>query len=195
MKSLPKLPFAPDALSPHISAETVCFVHQKIMPSYVQSLPTPKKNVSFLGYLSKIEDESLGYRSATELYNHSFWLYHLNNKAISDNKPSDFLFARLISDFGSLDKFYAEFHKFAKHMDTRWVWLVAQKDKLSVIATTNESVLSLGYKPLAVCNLWEHAYYLDYRNRRDDYVKAYLTYLLNWQHAEKAYHDSDAWVW
>lgn len=193
MIALPKLPFNMDALSPYISGETLCFIHQKIMPSYVDALPTPKKPISFLHYLSKIEDGSIGYRSATELYHHGFWLYHI--KPNGGGQPSDFMQNRILEDFGSFEKFRLEFLKHTKHPDTHWIWLAEQAGKLSVVATSTEGILSLGYKPIAVCNLCTHAYYLDYRDRKADYVNAYLEHLIDWQRAEMALTGADLWLW
>lgn len=194
MIDLPKLPYPIDALSPFISGETLCFIHQKIMQDYVDTLPKPKKNSSFVGYLSKIEDGSIGYRSASELYHHGFWLYHLKPPQ-TRTAPSTALMERLLKDFGSIEKLHAEFLKHSKHPDVRWVWLVEQQQKLSVIATTTESILSLGCKPLAVCNLWEHAYYLDYRDRKADYIKSYLNELIHWERLESALYENDIWLW
>lgn len=197
MITLPKLPFDMDALSPYISGETLCFIHQKIMPAYCDAIVMPKKNLSFISYLSRIEDEGISYRSASELYHHSFWLYHLRPQSAksSHNAPSTALQEQLLKTFGSMEKLHAEFLKHAKHPDIRWVWLAEQNQKLSVVGTITESILSLGYKPIAACNLWEHAYYLDYRDRKSDYIKTYLEHLIDWGRAETALHNNDVWAW
>lgn len=196
MIPLPKLPFDMDALSPYLGGETVCFIYQKILPFYQDNLAPPKKNLSFISYLTRIEDEGVAYRNACELYHHCFWFYHLKPKPYQhSNEPSAELSARLLKDFGSMEKLHAEFLKHAKHPDVRWVWLAEQNQKLSVVATITESILSLGYKPIAACNLWEHAYFLDYRDRKSDYIKAYLTHLINWTAAESSLHDNTVWAW
>lgn len=166
-------PYALDALSPHIGGETLCFIVERILPNYAHHRTT---------------QTPCPY--AIELYHHAFWLHHLTGNYRS---PSDLLMARICRDFGSFDKFHHEFTKHAHRLDVRFVWLVADNDRLKVITTDRQSILDTPYVPLFACNLWQHAYYLDYRNRASDYITACLGHLVDWQKAERAYLTGQIW--
>lgn len=191
--TIPKLPYPMDALAPHISGETLCFIHQQFMPALASQITLPKDN-TLMDYLNckPNNPDDISYKSATELYNHSFWLAHL---APTPSEPRPSLSEAIVASFGSLDKLYSELHKAAHDFDNRWLWLACQitnPSKLVVVATVNRP-LEDSLRPIAVCNLWQHAYYLDYRNRKSDYINAYLQHLINWHKAEMTWTDSQRW--
>lgn len=196
LPEIPKLPYATDALEPYLSAEALCFIIQNILPNYRTPSKT-KYSLPIIEYLTKIQDENNLYRHTTEFYNHNFWFASM--KAGGGGMPQADFLQKILEDFGSFDKFSAEFLKTATNpqsLDAKWVWLVCdEKHKLSVIATDRLCPLAVGFKPLIACNLWQHAYYLDYRDRRADYVQNFLNHLINWQHAIVAFHQPTAWLW
>lgn len=199
MKNLPDLPYPMDALSPYVSGETLCFIYQKIMPAYLEAYTQGKKqhhdthknapnHESLDEYLAHTAAQQTAfYREATELYNHIFWLQHIAPKNTRQNAPSPDFLQKILQDFGSMEKFCAEFLRHGAGIDVRWVWLLTKDDKLSIAPSDTLSPLSLGYKPIAVCNLWQHAYYLDYRDRKMDYINAYLSHLIHWRKCEAAW--------
>lgn len=167
------LPYALDALSPHLSGETLCFIVERILPRYAHH---------------RKDDGQCPY--AKELYHHAFWLHHLTG---NHTPPSDFMMARIYRDFGSFEKLTQEFLKHAHRLDVRFIWLVSDKGRLRVVSTEHQSILDTSYTPLFACNLWEHAYYLDYRDRVDDYITAHLNHLIDWQKVEFNYLNEQVW--
>lgn len=210
LPEFPKLSYPMDALSPYLSGETLCFILQGILPEYYQKFNDlkkhllsqhpddyPAKTLSLSDYLSQHITAAPLSRYATEIYHHAFWFASL--KKDGGGLPhSDFL-AKILRDFGSFEKFQAEFVKHATDahsLDAHWLWLVSDsQDKLSVTTSSHTSPLAHNVKPLIACNLWQHAYYLDYRERKGDYVQTFLTKLINWQHAESTFYDPNAWQW
>lgn len=198
-----------DALAPYMSGETLCFICQKMMPDHlsvytdgVKTLLKAQKgtvsptNTIFRACLQEhltFADMPF-YRHATELYNHSFWLHHLSPPSQS-RKPSQALTQKLLADFGSMDKVRADFLRHGLALDAKWVWLVEKSGKLTIITTDKDSPIFLGYKPIAACNLWQHAYYLDYRDRKADYINAYLDHLIDWNACEQTWADTQIWTW
>lgn len=210
----PPLPYAQDALMPHIGAETLCFIEQKILPKWASAVQLPKsdkgdganadKNTqSARRLLRRVyaprdpngdPSDDRNARLATELYNHYFWLAHLSPKK---QTPSDAFLAALLAHFGSLDKIHDLMQKAAACPDARWVWLakdVQNPNAFAVVATANRP-LEERFLPLAVCNLWQHAYYLDYRDRVGDYLSACFWRLTHWQNAERAWLSDAPWLW
>lgn len=160
------LPYALDGLMPHMSAQTLCVIVERILPRY----------------LCKQADCS---HHAIQLSHHLFWLNHLSD---TPKAPSKTLTKLICQDFGSIEKLQQEFLKYAHCLQTRFVWLVLDLDKgkLRVVGTSTDTLLS-NYKPLLVCNLWQHAYYLDYHDRADDYLLACLSHLTDWYKVEFDY--------
>lgn len=199
-----RLPYPLDDLSPYMSGETLCFIYQKIMPEYLahyrkgigawlkaQTNPQNPPN-TLIEHLSLNTTDF--YRYATELYNHSFWLHHLK-KSEQNAKPNSTMARQILKDFGSMEKFKADFLKHALSLDAKWVWLVKKQEKLTIITTDKDSPIFLGYQPILACNLWQHAYYLDYRDRKVDYINAYLEHLINWDVCEQTLTDPNIWTW
>lgn len=194
-----------DALSPHISGETLCFIYQKIMPEYLanytdgvqawlktQTNTTHNKSHALVDYLTF--NDTLFYRYATELYNHSFWLHHLTPNE-QHTVPNKVMTEQILKNFGSMEKFKVDFSRHASSLDAKWVWLVQKQKKLTIITTDKDSPIFLGYQPIAACNLWQHAYYLDYRDRKTDYINAYLEHLINWSVCQQTLTDTKIWTW
>lgn len=186
---LPALPYADNALDPVISAQTISFHYGKHHKGYVDNL-----NKLLVGSdlaelpLEKLITETAGkadkvgiFNNAAQIWNHTFYWNSL--KPQGGGEPPAILKAKLDAAFGNLDTLKKELATAATgQFGSGWAWLVADGDKLRVIKTSNaENPLTQGLKPLLTLDVWEHAYYLDYQNRRADYVAALLDKLLNWQ--------------
>ncbi|MDF1800517.1 MAG: Fe-Mn family superoxide dismutase [Planctomycetota bacterium] len=181
--TLPELPFAKDALAPHISAETLDYHHGKHHNAYVGKLNdliagTEFENAS----LEDIIKRSSGgvFNNAAQHYNHSFYWNCLAPNA--GGAPSGDLAAKIDAQWGSFDAFKEEFSgKCATLFGSGWVWLVQKPDgSLAITQEPNAGCpLTSGDKPLMTCDVWEHAYYVDQRNARPAYVQAFWK-LVNW---------------
>ncbi len=191
--SLPPLPYAETALEPHMSAETLSLHHGKHHKTYVETLNelvagTPYEQMT----LSQIVERTAGkkaeqklFNNAAQAWNHEFFFNSLSPDA--PRGPGQKLGALIARDFGSLDEFKEKFHAAAlAQFDSGWAWLVQRDGKLAVLTTGNaDNPISTGGAALLACDVWEHAYYLDHRNRRDEFVTAFLDKLANWRFAEK----------
>ena len=173
---LPPLPYAIDALAPHISKETLEYHHGKHHKTYVDNLNklipgTEFENLS----LEDIVRKSTGgvFNNAAQIWNHSFYWKSLAPNA---KAPEGKLLERLKADFGGVDECKKALLDAAKgQFGSGWAWLVLDGEKLKVVKTGNaDNPLLRGAKPLLVIDVWEHAYYLDYQNRRPDYVQAVM---------------------
>lgn len=193
--SIPALPFAETALEPTISARTLQFHYGKHHQGYVTTLnkllpATPFANDALHDIVRKSWKQpqfTAVFNNAAQIWNHTFYWNSLTPTA-SQQKPSGKIEQALIQSFGSLQKFEAAFLDAAlTQFGSGWAWLVAEGDKLAVIKTPNaETPLTTpNLRPLLVIDVWEHAYYLDYQNRRADYVKAIISQHLNWAFATK----------
>lgn len=188
---LPALPYAPDALAPHMSAETMDLHHGKHHNTYVVNANKLIEGSGLEGRsLDDVVRESfknpdLGglFNNAAQHWNHSF--YWSSMKPGGGGSVPGALEAKLKEDFGSLDAFKEAFVQAgATQFGSGWAWLVLDQGKLAVTKTPNaENPLVHGQTPLLVCDVWEHAYYVDYRNRRPDFLKAWVDNLLNWEFA------------
>jgi superoxide dismutase, Fe-Mn family len=181
---LPPLPYAPDALEPVISAHTMSFHYNKHHQAYVNNLNNLLKDTKFEnGYdLEKIMMESEGgiFNNAAQVWNHTFYWESLSKNS---HGPQGNLLSAIEKDFGSLDKFKELFSDASvKLFGSGWAWLVKDTDgKLSIRQTSNAAnPMTDGYTPLLTCDVWEHAYYIDYQNRRPDYVKSFWD-IVNWE--------------
>lgn len=181
---LPPLPYAPDALEPVISAHTLSFHYNKHHQAYVNNLNNLIKGTKFEnGYdLEKIIMESEGgiFNNAAQVWNHTFYWESLGKNS---QGPQGNLLGAIEKDFGSLDKFKELFTEASvKLFGSGWAWLVKDTDgKLSIRQTSNAAnPMTDGYTPLLTCDVWEHAYYLDFQNRRPDYVKSFWE-IVNWE--------------
>ncbi len=186
---LPELPFAKDALEPHMSANTLDFHHGKHHNAYVvkgnELLADATLDTTDLEDLVR-ETAKIGgalFNNVGQHYNHSFFW-----NSISPNgggAPSGDIAARIDADFGSYENFKGEFIAGgAGQFGSGWVWLVADGGILKIAKSANaETPLTDGMKPILVCDVWEHAYYLDFQNRRPDFLSSFLDNLVNWDFA------------
>jgi len=184
---LAALPYAQDALAPIISAETLQFHHGKHHRKYVETANQllEKESVDARS-LEELVHKASGklFNNAAQVWNHDFYWHSLSPKG---GKPSAALRHQLERDFGSYEKFVDQFAAAATgQFGSGWAWLVKKDGKLEVMATANaETPMKQGIQCLLTLDVWEHAYYIDYRNQRERYVQAAIEKLLNWQFAEK----------
>jgi len=186
--TLPPLPWAKDALAPHISAETLDFHYGKHHQAYVTNL---NKLLEVKPEASKsLEDLILSsdggvFNNAAQIWNHTF--YWNSMKAQGGGKPTGKLLELVNRDFGSADNLLQQLGEAAKtQFGSGWAWLVDEGGKLKVIKTANADLpMKHNQKALLTCDVWEHAYYIDYRNARPNYVDAFLKNLVNWDFAAK----------
>lgn len=189
--TLPELPYAKDALEPHMSAKTFEFHHGKHHNAYVTKLnelvkgsPLEGKSLEEIILASKGNAEKAAlFNNAAQHWNHSF--FWLCMKPSGGGKPTGELAAKIDAAFGSYDKFAEEFkNAAATQFGSGWAWLVEENGKLKVTKTGNADLpLAHGQKALLTVDVWEHAYYLDYQNRRPDFVATFLDKLANWDFA------------
>jgi Fe-Mn family superoxide dismutase len=186
--TLPALPYALDALSPHISKETLEFHYGKHHQTYVTNLNNLLKGTEFeaLGLDDIVRKSSGGvFNNAAQIWNHTFYWNSLSPKG--GGQPSGALAAAISAKWGSFDAFKEAFNKSAVgNFGSSWTWLVKKADgSLDIVNTSNAATPITGTdKPLLTCDLWEHAYYIDYRNRRPDYLAGWWS-LVNWEFAAK----------
>ncbi|HEU0260017.1 MAG TPA: superoxide dismutase [Burkholderiales bacterium] len=184
--SLPPLPYAEDALEPVISAETLRLHHDKHHKKYVDTAnELLAKDPIQAASLEEVVRASRGklFNNAAQAWNHDFYWQSLSPKR---QRPSGALRARLEKDFGNYDRFAEAFAAAALgQFGSGWAWLVDKDGRLQVMATSNaETPMAQGIKCLLTVDVWEHAYYVDYRNERERYVSAVMD-RLNWESAEK----------
>jgi superoxide dismutase, Fe-Mn family len=190
---LPPLPFDKSALEPHMSAKTLEFHHGKHHQAYVTNLNNLIQNTPFASKpLEAIiretakDDARIGvFNNAAQVWNHTFFWHSM--KPGGGGAPAGDLGQAITRDFGGLDKFKEQFKTAAVgQFGSGWAWLVAEKGKLKVTKTANaHTPVATGETALLTCDVWEHAYYLDYQNRRPDFVQAFLDHLVNWDEAAK----------
>ena len=191
MFTLISLPYAPDALEPVISAQTLGFHHGKHLQGYVNNLNAALPGSGFEGLeLEEIVRKASGgiFNNAGQILNHNLYFTQFRAPK-ADNAPVGTLAARIVKQFGSVEAFQAEFvAKGAGLFGSGWVWLSA--DEKGELVITQEpgagNPVTKGLKPLLTFDVWEHAYYLDYQNRRPDHLKA-LWSIVNWEEIERRY--------
>ncbi len=190
----PALPYATDALEPNVSARTLEFHHGKHHKAYVDKLNAAIIGTAYDGrsleaIIAAAHDASDAgvFNNAAQAWNHTF-LWH----SMSPNgggEPSGPLAEAISARFGDLDGFRAEFKKAALgQFGSGWTWLVRSADSLEIVSTGNAATpMTEGFTPLLTLDVWEHAYYLDYQNKRDAYIDAFLNELINWEFAAENY--------
>ena len=180
--ALPELPYALDALAPHMSKETLEYHYGKHHRTYVTKLNTLIKGTEYERMpLEQIVRKANGplFNNAAQAWNHSFFWQCLTPDR---NMPGDKLAKAIDASFGSLDKLQEQFNKAgAEHFGSGWVWLIkGPNGKLTVHATHDgNNPLHEGKQALLTCDLWEHAYYIDYRNERPKFLEAFWN-VVNW---------------
>ncbi len=185
---LPVLPYAEDALEPYYSARTISFHHGKHHKAYVDNLnkliagtDLESKPLEDIILLAAGDAAKAGmFNNAAQTWNHTFFWHCM--KSGGGGKPAGKLAKDIDAAFGSYEKF-AELFKAAAvgRFGSGWAWLVLEGGELKIVSTPNaETPLAKGQKALLTVDVWEHAYYLDYQNRRPDFVQAFLDHLVNW---------------
>lgn len=185
---LPPLPYAEDALEPFMSAKTLEFHHGKHHKTYVETLnklvegtPQAEQSLEEVIVATHHDDaKTTVFNNAAQVWNHNFFWQCMKKEG--GGEPPGELKKALDHDFGSFDKFTAAFKEAADtQFGSGWAWLVFDAGKLKVIKTSNAiNPVAGGQSALLTCDVWEHAYYLDYQNRRADFVEAFVDHLIDW---------------
>ncbi|MCB0393763.1 MAG: superoxide dismutase [Fe] [Bdellovibrionales bacterium] len=187
--TLPPLPYSNDALAPHVSAETIEFHYGKHHKAYVDKLNTLVQGTEFAN--SSLEDiikkapKGGIFNNAAQIWNHTFYWEGLAPKA--GGEPTGKALEAINKDFGSFAEFKTKFTETAINtFGSGWAWLVKNSNgKLELVSTSNaDCPLRDGLKPILTCDVWEHAYYIDYRNARPKYLESFWS-LVNWDFVSK----------
>jgi Fe-Mn family superoxide dismutase len=191
--ALPALPYAQNALEPHISAATLSFHHGKHHQGYfdtvnklVESTPMKGKSLdAIVTASSRSKAQQKLFNASAQAWNHSFYWQSMTPKG--GGAPTGKVAERLTKDFGSYEAFKTQFIQTGvDHFSNGWVWLVLDKGKLKIVDTHDaDTPVIRKQKPLLVSDVWEHAYYLDYKNLRKDYLTAFVDHLINWSFVEQ----------
>jgi Fe-Mn family superoxide dismutase len=188
--TLPALPFEANALEPHISAETIGFHYGKHHQAYLNNLNKLSAGTEYADMtLEEVIHKAEGglFNNAAQVFNHSFYWNSLSPNG--GGEPKGALAEAITDDFGSFQAFVEAFSsKAATLFGSGWTWLVINgKGKLEIIQTSNAAtVITKGLTPILTCDVWEHAYYIDYRNARPTYIEAFWN-LVNWDFANANY--------
>ncbi|MBL6770966.1 MAG: superoxide dismutase [Rhizobiales bacterium] len=193
---LPDLPYAHDALGPYMSSETLEFHHDKHHQAYVTNgnnilAETDLKNESLENIVIKSHGNNAGlFNNAAQHYNHlHFW----KMMTPGGSKVPSNLESKINEDLGGMDKFRADFiNAGVTQFGSGWCWLELKDGKLNVSKTPNgENPLVNGATPLLGCDVWEHSYYIDYRNARPKYLEAWFDNLVNWEYVAELLENSN----
>lgn len=193
---LTDLPFSKNSFLPHFSAETFDYHHGKHHQAYVTNLNNLlQDNKKFLNnnleeiIIKSYNSDSAIFNNAGQIWNHTFFWHSI--KPNGGGKPSNRLSEQINKDFASLENFITEFKQTAiGQFGSGWAWLIFHEGKLQIMKTLNaETPIVKGIYPLLTCDVWEHAYYIDYRNRRPDYITTYINHMINWQFAEQRFNN------
>lgn len=186
---LPDLPYMNDGLEPYISARTLEFHYGKHHNAYVTRLNGMIEGTDLANeHLEDIIRKTAGdagksgiFNNAAQVWNHTFYWQCMKNEG--GGKPDGELADRIKSAFGSTEKFIEEFKTAATTLfGSGWAWLVQDGDKLKIVKTANaDNPIAQGQTALLTIDVWEHAYYLDYQNRRPDYISIFMDSLVNWE--------------
>jgi superoxide dismutase, Fe-Mn family len=187
---LPKLPYKPDALSPFLSAETIEFHYGKHHQAYVNNLNglvpgTEFENSDLESIIKKAEGPV--FNNAAQIWNHTFYFESFSKDG--RKVPAGLLADAINKSFGTFESFKDLFTKSAATLfGSGWAWLTVKDDgTLQILQESNAgNPLKKGLKPLLTCDVWEHAYYIDYRNRRPDYIKSFWE-IIDWNVISKRY--------
>jgi superoxide dismutase, Fe-Mn family len=191
--TLPDLPYPYDALQPYMSRETLEYHHDKHHAAYVNTGNNLLKGSELEGKsVEEVVKGSYGknqalFNNAGQHYNHiHFWQWMKPN---GGGKIPGALEKKIAEDLGSVDKMKEAFIQAGvTQFGSGWCWLAVKDGKITIMKTPNgENPLVHGATPILGCDVWEHSYYIDYRNRRPDYLKAFMDNLVNWEHVERLY--------
>jgi Fe-Mn family superoxide dismutase len=186
---LPDLPYAIDALSPHVSKETLEFHHGKHHQGYVNKLNAAieggkYEKMSLEDMIRGSKGEPKVFNNAAQVWNHTFYWSSMSPNG--GGEPGGAMADAIKKSFGSFGKFKEQFSDASATLfGSGWTWVVKEGDKLSIVQTKDaDNPLTQGKKPILTCDVWEHAYYIDYRNARPKYIEAFWN-LINWEFMEK----------
>lgn len=191
---LPELPYNKGDFAPSLSAESFDYHYGKHHQAYVTNLNNLLQDQQDLQKMSleaiiissaKDSTKSSIFNNAAQVWNHSFFWHSIKPKG--GGRPSSKILKLIDKDFTNYENFVAEFKQAAiSQFGSGWVWVVFNEGKLQIVKTSNaDTPITKSIKPLLACDVWEHAYYIDYRNKRPDYVSVYLDSLVNWQFCEE----------
>ena len=190
---LPPLPYPENGLDPYISSNTLSFHYGKHHKAYVDTTNKLIEGTPFAGQpIEKIIAAAANspekvplFNAAAQAWNHGFYWKSMRPKG--GGAPTGPLAPKIDAAFGGYDAFKKAFSEAAlSQFGSGWVWLIASADKLQILKTSNaDTPIAHNLKPLLTIDVWEHAYYLDYQNRRADYVNAWLDHLVNWEFASE----------
>jgi Fe-Mn family superoxide dismutase len=191
--ALPELPYDKGDFAPHFSAETFDYHYAKHHQTYVTNLNNLLANEPELQKMtleeiiisSSADPKQVGiFNNAAQIWNHSFFWHSITPKG--GGEPTGKILEQINKDFGSYENFVNEFKQAATtQFGSGWAWLVLNNGKLQIMKTANaETPITKSIIPLIACDVWEHAYYIDYRNKRPDYVSVFIEHMINWQFAE-----------
>lgn len=191
---LPELPYALGALEPHISEKTLSFHYGKHHQTYVTNLnklivgtDLEHKDLETIIKTAYQNDRLVGvFNNAAQVWNHTFFWHSMQPQG--GGRPPEKVLSLIEQCFSSFDHFKEKFKEAAlAQFGSGWTWLVKEGPNLRILKTSNaETPLTTpGFIPLLTCDVWEHAYYLDYQNRRPDYVDTFLDHLVNWSFVSK----------
>lgn len=191
MFTLTPLPYAENALEPHISAETMSFHYGKHHKSYVDKLNSLLKDDTLADLpLEEVIHQSQGlaarqtiYNNAAQIWNHDFFWNSMTPDG--GGAPTGDIKKLIAEHIGSAEEFQTAFSDAAtEHFGSGWAWLVYADNAVRIVTTHDAEIpFENGATPLLCCDVWEHAYYLDYQNRRPDFVTAFMDHLVNWDFA------------
>ena len=190
--TLPDLPYGRDALEPYISAKTLEFHHDKHHQVYVTNLTkliagTDLENMSLEDIIKKSSGDAARagiFNNAAQVWNHTFYWNCM--KKNGGGRPGEKLMPKIEASFGSFDTFVEEMKSAAvTQFGSGWAWLVLDGGTVKIMKTSNaDNPLAHGQRAILTIDVWEHAYYLDYQNRRPDYVAVFFEKLVNWDYVE-----------
>lgn len=191
---LPELPYGKGDFTPYFSAECFDYHHGKHHQAYVTNLNNllahepdfQKMSLEEIIIAASIDSAKASiFNNAAQIWNHSFFWHSI--KPRGGGKPTGKIAEMINKDFGSYENFVTEFKQAAtSQFGSGWAWLVIDKGKLQIVKTSNaETPITKLMQPLLACDVWEHAYYIDYRNKRPDYIATFIDHMINWDFAEK----------
>jgi Fe-Mn family superoxide dismutase len=187
--TLHDLPYRKDALAPHVSSRTLDFHYGKHHQAYVDNLNKLVEGIdlaaesleNIIRKTAGSSDQAGVFNNAAQVWNHTF--YWRSMKPGGGGSPTGPVAQKIASDLGGYEKFVQEFKNAAMtQFGSGWAWLVLRDGKLGIMKTPNaDTPIAHGLKPLLTVDVWEHAYYLDYQNRRGDYLDVFMNHLANWE--------------
>jgi superoxide dismutase, Fe-Mn family len=190
--TLPELPFEKDSLAPFISEKTIDFHYGKHHKTYVNNLVKMIENTDLeTETLESIIKKTVGdsskegiFNNAAQVWNHTFYWHSISPSG--GGIPTGNIAEKIKTDFGGFEKFVEEFKNAGlTQFGSGWAWLILKEGKLEVTKTSNaDTPFAHGLKPLVTVDVWEHAYYLDYQNKRVEYIENFIKNLINWEFAD-----------